>query len=609
MPLYARGPLSKMLRKSALPFLLAALLLSGIALSTQGCRGGIKSLVAKFRHRKSKSRSNTSDYASNIEQAVNTPHLDVLRWANFSEFQSAAQQFYDGRNSELAWTRDGQPTGTANALIQLFNQADQKGLRPEDYSADWQQLEQRLADISAHHDSSDDAQNTVAQFDVAVTVSALRYISDLHFGRINPQSLNFDIDVPSRRAAFDLPGFLDDQIVDADDVAAAMGKLEPQNPMYQATEQALERYLILAKEQGSQPQEPLPAVAKPVAARGSYPALQALMARLQLEGDASGAEVPQHYDEGVAEAVKHFQQRHGLTPDGRLTQATIDAMNVPLSRRVQQFDDALERWRWLPDNYVQPRLFVNLPEFIVRAYDADHNLAFKMRVVDGEAKGNHDTPMFVRTMKYMNFRPYWNLPVSIVKKELMKHVDSGGAAYLERNNYEVINNKGEVVHGWTANDLEHSRFLVRQRPGPKNSLGLVKFMFPNEYDIYMHSTPEMALFNLTRRDRSHGCIRLHDAEKMANWVLDGQGDWDAEKIHDAMYTDDPSHNNKQVNLKTQLPVVITYLTANADEDGTVDFFNDIYGYDKQLEDALAQPRPYSQAPVKINPKLTPGETE
>jgi murein L,D-transpeptidase YcbB/YkuD len=153
---------------------------------------------------------------------------------------------------------------------------------------------------------------------------------------------------------------------------------------------------------------------------------------------------------------------------------------------------------------------------------------------------------------------------------------------------------------------------VRQLPGPKNSLGLVKFMFPNEYDVYMHSTPEINLFGLTRRDRSHGCIRLNDAEKMADWVLDGQGDWDEDSIHDAMYGpgdgSDPV-NNKHVGLKTPLTVNITYLTANADEDGTMHFFNDIYGYDQQLEAALAKGRPYEQAPIKINPKLTPGETE
>ena len=249
---------------------------------------------------------------------------------------------------------------------------------------------------------------------------------------------------------------------------------------------------------------------------------------MQLEGDAGASAPPTYYDENIAAAVKHFQGRYGLTPDGKLSQGTIDAMNVPLAKRVTQFNLSLERWRWLPDNFVNPRVLVNLPEFLVRTYDESHTLAFKMKVVDGEAEGFHDTPMFVRTMRYVNFRPYWNLPTSIVKKELMRHVTSGGAGYLESHDYEVTDSAGNIVTNWTpAETRARTLTLVRQRPGPKNSLGLVKFMFPNEYDVYMHSTPEMNLFNLTRRDRSHGCIRLNDAEAMANWVLQGQGDWDA----------------------------------------------------------------------------------
>jgi murein L,D-transpeptidase YcbB/YkuD len=315
----------------------------------------------------------------------------------------------------------------------------------------------------------------------------------------------------------------------------------------------------------------------------------------------------------VAAAVQHYQARHGLTEDGKLGQATIDSLNVPMSVRVQQFDDSLERWRWLPDNYVRPRVLVNLPEFIVRTYEPDHSLAFKMRVVDGEAKGNHDTPMFVRQMRYVVFRPYWNLPPSIVKKEIMPHIARSGIGYLESHDYEVYKNDGSVVTDYTAGDLAHARYSIRQRPGPKNSLGLVKFLFPNEYDVYMHSTPELNLFALDRRDRSHGCVRLQHADQMALWVLHGdqadpnaENGWDQDKIDDAMNGD---ANNKTVGLKTPLPVVINYLTANADEDGSVHFFNDIYGYDKELEAALAKGRPYERAPVKVNPKLTPGETE
>ena len=509
-----------------IPTALSLLVLTLMVVPTEGCKTTRRTVYNLFHHRKSKSKSNTTDYADNVEQVVSSPQLAIMKWANFTDYQPQVQQFYDDRSYELAWTRDGKPTEAATALIQAFVNADQKGLNPEDYDASrWPQRVARVASILQSKDTSDNSQNVIAQFDAAMTITAMRYISDLHLGRINPQALNFDIDVPARRAAFDLPTFLNDQLVDADDVPSTIMTIEPQNAMYAATEKALGQYLVLAKQQMAQPAAPLPGVGKPVAVGGSYPAMPALLARLQLEGDAGSTAAPANYDESMAAAVKHFQQRHGITPDGKLSQQTIDAMNVPLINRIHQFDDSLERWRWLPDNFVKPRVLVNLPEFQVRTYNEDGSEAFKMKVVDGEAEGNHDTPMFVRTMRFLIFRPYWNLPTSIIKKELMKHIDSGGAGYLASHDYEVTTRDGQPVTGWTADEIEHGKYVVRQKPGPKNSLGLVKFMFPNEYDVYMHSTPEMNLFNLTRRDRSHGCIRLNDAEAMANWVLQGQGDW------------------------------------------------------------------------------------
>jgi murein L,D-transpeptidase YcbB/YkuD len=602
--------MSRLLRKPAVRIGLSLSVLALALVPMAGCRGGVKALIAKFHHRKSKSKPNTTDYADNVAQVVSSPRLALLKWSDYSDYQPQVQQFYEDRNYELAWVRDGKPTDTTTALIALFADAAKKGLKPEDYdSSRWPQRLQRIETIRTTHDTSDNAQDVVAQFDAAMTISTMRYVSDLHVGRVNPQSLNFDIDVPAKRAAFDLTTFLSDQLVDADDVPATLATVEPQNPMYAATEKALGQYVMLAQEQGGTPPPPqlLPAVVKPVAVGGSYAALQPLLERLQLEGDSSTTDVPQVYDTGLAASVKHYQERHGLTADGKLTQATIDSMNVPMSVRVQQLSDSLERWRWLPDNFINPRVLVNLPEFIVRTYEADHSLAFKMKVVDGEAEGNHDTPMFVRSMRYVVFRPYWNLPPSIVKKEIMGHLNKSGVGYLAEHGYEAYKSDGTVVTSFTADDIAHQRYSVRQKPGPKNSLGLVKFLFPNEYDVYMHSTPELNLFNLTRRDRSHGCVRLEHADQMAVWVLQGEnGDWDADKVSQAM---NGTNDNKTVGLKTTLPVVLTYLTANADEDGTVHFFNDIYGYDKELETALAKGMPYSQAAVKINPKLTPGETE
>ena len=597
-------------RSNALGSVAMTAVLLGMLLPMSGCKGGWKAVVAKFHHRKAKSKPNTTDYADIVDQVVNSPQLTILKWADYSNFQPQVQQFYDDRNDELAWTRDGKPTEAATGLISLFADAAKKGLRPEDYDASrWPQRLQRIETIRKTHDTSDNADTVIAQFDVAITICAMRFLSDLHLGRVNPETLNFDIDVPGKRAAFDLPGLLNDQLVDAEDVPSIVATVEPGNPMYAATEKALAEYLLLAQEQDTDagPRIALPSVAAPVSVGGYYPALQPLLVRLQLEGDSSTTQAPVMYDAGLSASVKHYQGRHGLTADGKLTQATIDSLNVPMDVRVQQLSDSLERWRWLPANFINPRVFVNLPEFIVRAYDPDHTLAFKMKVVDGEAEGNHDTPMFVRSMRYVVFRPYWNLPPSIIKKEIVPHLEKSGMGYLDAHGYELYKNDGTVVTGASIDDVEHLRYGIRQRPGPKNSLGLVKFLFPNEYDVYMHSTPELNLFNLTRRDKSHGCVRLQDAAQMAVWVLQGEGgDWDADKVSAAM---NGTNDNRTYNLKTPLPVVITYMTANADEDGTVHFFDDIYGYDKELDAALAKGMPYEQAPVKINPKLTPGETE
>ena len=621
--------------------LLAALAVTPLA----GCKGkaSLHSLTRLFHHRRAASKDNSADFAANLQNIAGQRQLPSLRWPDISEIQPHVQKFYDDRDWEIAWTRDGKPTEQATRLIQLFGDAAKKGLRPEDYDAP--RWTERVNALRGHAQDGD----AVGQFDVAMTVDAMRYLGDLHLGRINPQTLDFDIDVPARRAQFALPTLLNDQLVDADDVASIVAGVEPQNPMYKKTEEPLPHYLELAAKQTS-PQT-LPPAGKSISPGGSYAGIAALTERLALEdylpAPAQGAaSAGNTYTPELAQAVTQFQTRHGLMPDGKLSQGTITALNVPLSARVQQIDDSLERWRWLPDSFVKPRVLVNLPEYYVRAYNPGGDLAFKMKVVDGQNKDEHNTPVFVRTMRFVIYRPYWNLPTDIVKKDLLaRHANTG---YFESHDYEVVSKAGKLVTGWSMADLEHAIYNVRQKPGPKNSLGLIKFMFPNEYDVYMHSTPEVNLFNLAQRDRSHGCIRLEDPEKMANWVLNGQGDWNAAKIHQAMYgeplpgdtsagaanpaagtnadggkasdddndpdsgpasTDAQVKDNKQVNLQTQLPVVITYFTANVDEDGTLHFFDDMYGYDKSMEDALAKPRPYDQKPAKINPHMAAGGTE
>src|SRR6202789_841109 len=536
------------------------------------------------RHRKSKSKPNTTDYADQLHQLVekkalppekvDTTKVPNLRWPNFSDYQTIVAAFYDDRNYEVAWTRDGAPTASATAFIEQFRNAGSKGLIPEDYDAPrWADRVQALTSKSA---------DAISLFDVAMTVNVMRYISDLRIGRVNPQHFNFDINIADKK--YDLAEFVSDNVVDSDDVPKLITSVEPDSDDYRKAEQALAHYLKLAKQQADTPTDPLPTVTKPITVGQTYPALEPLLLRLQLEDDASSdtALTAGIYNADIAAAVKHYQHRHGYTEDGKLTPETIKSLNVPMSDRVAQLQDSLERWRWLPDPYLHARLMVNLPEFVLRGYDPDHKLDFTMRVVVGKVMGQHDTPVFTHMMKYLVFRPYWNVPVDIARNELAPRIASNHG-YLASKNFEVTDAKGAVLADYTAKQVAQGGVMVREKPGPQNSLGLVKFIFPNQYDIYLHSTPAVSLFEQTRRDFSHGCIRVQKPADLAVWVLQGQAGWDADKVQAAMNS---GSDNKTVSLKTPLPIVIFYLTATVGEDGQTYFFDDIYGYDAKMQKVL-----------------------
>lgn len=576
------------------------------------------SMFAMRHHRKTRSAPKSDAYAGKLKPVVESKRLQVMHWPNFSDYEPLVQTFYDDRNYEVAWVDDADgnphPSPQAVAFIHEFKDAAMKGLNPEDFDASqWDGLTAKLAS------KNDD---DIVQFDAAMTVSVMRYISDLRIGRVNPTHFNFDIHTDDKK--YDLPEFVSDNAVDAADVPKLIQSVEPDSEQYRKLEAALARYLDLAKQQAADPalQVPLPTIAKPISVGAMYEAEVPLYKRLALEGyDAlpmvkrtpdPTAPAAGIYSAPDSEMVKAYQGTHGFTPDGKLTAQTIASLNVPMTQRVQQIDDSLERWRWLPNEYVNAPLMVNLPEFVLRGYSDNgasdsHHLDFTMKVVDGKAMGEHDTPVFTRAMKYMIFRPYWNVPTSIIKKELAGHIAKSGVGYLAAHNFETTDSSGHVVSA-TAAQVEHFGVQVREKPGPKNSLGLVKFLFPNEYDIYLHSTPQPELFDRTRRDFSHGCVRVQKPADLAVWVLahGGVDYWDMEKVQEAMQTGPDNH---QINLKKEIPVVIFYLTANVGDDGQVNFFDDIYGYDKRLEAVLAKGMPYPSAQQKVNPKASPDGTE
>jgi murein L,D-transpeptidase YcbB/YkuD len=217
---------------------------------------------------------------------------------------------------------------------------------------------------------------------------------------------------------------------------------------------------------------------------------------LRLVGDLpAGANVPADgtvYEGPLVEAVKNFQRRHGREPDGRITAQTLADMNVPLSSRVRQMQLTLERWRWLSIANQAAPIVANIPEFRVRAYDENFKVALSMNVVVGKAYG-HSTPVFADKMEYLIFRPYWSVPYSIAKAEFLPHIASD-PDYLAKKGFEVVDSRQQVVTSGTVTSdvlqqLRAGKLFIRESPSPKNSLGLVKFIFPNNYDVYMHDTP------------------------------------------------------------------------------------------------------------------------
>jgi len=297
----------------------------------------------------------------------------------------------------------------------------------------------------------------------------------------------------------------------------------------------------------------------------SSPAVTRIKKRLHLIGYLPGADTTIKFNDTLEMAVKAFQESRGWKADGLITNAVIKELNSPLTNRIGQVIINLNRMLWLPsqlpNNYIQ----VNIPEFLLKVYEGT-NKAFDMKIIAGDEGTN--TMLFTGDLNQVVFSPYWNIPVSIVKNEILPALKKD-PGYLKKHNMEKVGNKDNPP-------------TIRQVPGPGNALGKVKFLFPNSYDIYLHDTEAKNLFNAKNRAFSHGCIRLEDAEKMTNYVLRGDSEWTSEKINMAMN----SKKEQFVRVKNPVPVIITYFTAWVDETGKINFREDVYGHDQKTAEKL-----------------------
>jgi murein L,D-transpeptidase YcbB/YkuD len=313
-----------------------------------------------------------------------------------------------------------------------------------------------------------------------------------------------------------------------------------------------------------------------------------LRRRLRITGDLRGSAGRKPvYNRAVARAVARFQARHGIPSDGIVGPATLAALNVPVRVRIRQIQLNLERYRWLPSEFGPRYIFVNIPDYKLYAYDVGKPV-LTMRVVVGDEYENA-TPVFADLMTFVVFRPYWHVPQRILVREILPRVRKK-RSYLVRNHFEVVDAKRESLVlnprriNWSRVDIRKVR--VRQRAGsPTNPLGLVKFMFPNQFAVYMHDTPTRKLFHRAKRTLSHGCVWVEKPVELAEYVLAGQDDWDEKNIREAMQTaysasKGASVDGPTVTLERPVPVYIVYFTAFV-RDGILNFRRDPYGKDRE----------------------------
>jgi murein L,D-transpeptidase YcbB/YkuD len=522
-----------------------------------------------------------------LKQIIAEGNPEYLAGVASSGDRDRIGKLYEANGYKLFWSDGTKATEAAISLLQQLRFAGDRGLDPEDYPGN--ALAYLLNDLI---DARPARIEQWALFDAGLSLAGFRFLSDVHYGRVDPGTMGHDLSVG--RVDLDIAGTLA-HLSTAMDVAVAVDSLEPQFSHYALLKKQLSRYRALAGEDGLNALPPLPAKSlKPGDDYAGAAQLQRLLVEL---GDAppaaQGSPAPQALSPDLVDALKKFQSRHGENPDGVLGAATYAELTRPLSQRARQIELTMERWRWLPSELVTAPIIVNIPQFRLFAFESTVDSEARIRqmeVIVGKSFDKTQTPVFAADMTYVIFRPYWDVPYSIAVKEVVPAARKDPAD-IERRQMEIVRGGDDTatVMPNTAENVElvaTGTLRLRQRPGPNNSLGLAKFMFPNPYNVYLHSTPAKSLFAESRRDFSHGCVRVSDPVGLAEYVLRDSPEWTKDKILAAMNGDKPL----TVTLKNKIRVFIVYGTAIATEKGNVLFFDDIYGHDERLQKALESRR-------------------
>lgn len=494
----------------------------------------------------------TSCKKKEITERQDQFEIDSTRFAGFfakhplyKEFQDEMQALYRKESFKYIWY-DGE--GRSEVADVLYDRARQIGAEgvpvPLPYA-------ERYANIF-----SDRSEKPNLDSELLISAMYFFYAGKTIAGMDPATSKKHGWYLPRERVA--LVNYLDELLQDPDKIK----KDEDENPqIYYQLRKGLQRYREISRN-GGWGTISLPEGKQKIHPGENVPSVAQLRKRLALTGEFSGAEEGTVYDEPLVAAVKALQVRNGLNADGVVDKVMIDALNIPVAERIKTIVVNMERMRWLPDKIsdLDEYIGVNIPAFQMH-YVRDGKTVLTSRVIVGDEANN--TVVFSGRMSYLVFSPYWNIPKSIVNEEIMPALEKD-PQYLEKNDME-----------WNGEQL-------RQRPSDANSLGRVKFMFPNGNNIYLHDTPAKSLFKKEDRALSHGCVRVQKARELAIRILEGDKKWNVEKIDAAMR----SASEQQYSLNRKIPVYIAYFTAVADENGFVAFFDDIYKRDNRLAKQL-----------------------
>ncbi|PUZ28234.1 murein L,D-transpeptidase [Chitinophaga parva] len=564
-PIYQK---SKKMKMRSLPLYALCLLLCTLMACQQQGRKNAPVIKAKERSTKVLTKQ---DY---LPQVVDSNALNKFLDSSslYKHYANEVRDFYAKREYHYAWVDHDTMTEQAGNFINMVETDPALGNGTSGLQN--KQLNELYNEIGVDSGKVNPGDPRIAKLEMMLTAHFFLYADKVWGGMTSDSARALDWYIPRKK--LDMGSVLQSMISQK---SGSFTSDEPVNQQYKLLRDQLKKLADIEQEGHWD----TIAVSKATIKSGQHsPVISQVKNKLHAFGDLADADTSQTFTPALDSALRNFEDRMGLKVDGQITPAVVNALNVPLKNRMEQILVNMERLRWVPADPSGDYLLVNIPAYKLYVYE-DGKLAWSCNVVVGKPGGS--TVIFTKKMQYVVFSPYWNVAPGILAHEVLPAVKRN-PGYLARENMEVVTGSGKVVTGVNFSKYTGSNFpyIIRQRPGGKNALGKVKFLFPNEYNIYLHDTPSKGLFNATNRSFSHGCIRVQEPEKLANWVLRKDSVWNADKIHAAMN----AGKEKYVQLKgdEQVPVYISYFTAFVDSKGRLNLRNDVYGHDAQLAKLL-----------------------